>query len=131
VQERKQPLIYIVDRDSSVRMAMKRLLLASHMNAQTFASSQEFLGSRFQDHDACLIVDVNGMGDSGLELQKALVARGARLPVIFMTTFEVDEARVRLKGMGAVGYFRKPVDGQALMDTILWALSAPHALHPQ
>jgi FixJ family two-component response regulator len=101
------------------------------MKAQTFAKSQEFLGSRFQDHDACLIVDMNGMGDSSLELQKALVARGARLPVIFMTPFEVDEARARLKGMGAVGYFTKPVDGQALMDTILWALSALHALQPQ
>ncbi len=131
MQEQERPIIYIVDDDSSVRMAMKRLLLASQMKARTFATTQEFLGSRFQDHNACLIVEVNGMGDSGLEFQKALVARGARLPVIFMTTFEVDEARDRLKEEGAMGYFRKPVDGQALMDTILWALSAPRTYLPQ
>jgi FixJ family two-component response regulator len=131
VQEQERPIIYIVDGDSSVRLAMKRLLLSSRMNAMTFATPQEFLGSRFQDHNACLIADVNGTGDSGLELQKALVSMGARLPVIFMTTFEVDEARDRLKEEGAVGYFRKPVDGQALMDAILWALSAPRTHLPQ
>lgn len=131
MQEKERPIIYIVDGDSSVRMAMKRLLLASQLNARTFATSQEFLGSRFQDHNSCLIVDVNGKGDSGLELQKALVTMGSRLPVIFMTTFEVSEARERLKEKGAVGYFRKPVDGQALMDTILWALSTPRVAPPQ
>ncbi len=127
----EQPIIYIVDSDSSVRRAMKRLLQASHMQARTFATPEEFLASTFQEQNACLIVDVNGLGDSGLELQKTLAARGAELPIIFMTTFEVGEVRDRLKEAGAVGYFRKPVDDQALLDTIRWALSNQRATPPQ
>lgn len=128
MQER--PIIYIVDSDSSVRRAMKRLLQASHMQARTFATPKEFLESTFQDQNACLIVDVNGLGDRGLELKKILAARGAELPIIFMTTFEIGEVRDQLKEAGAVGYFRKPVDDQALLDTIRWALSNQRATPP-
>ena len=116
-------MVYIVDRDSSVRRAMKRLLLASHMQAKTFASIEEFLGSSFHDQNGCLIVDVNGMDDRSLELQNALADREFRLPIIFMTTLDNSEVRDRLKRTGAVSYLRKPVDDQALLDTIRWALS--------
>ena len=129
MQER--PIIYIVDSDSSVRRAMKRLLQASHMQARTFATPEEFLASTFQEQNACLIVDVNGRGDSGLELQKSLAARGTELPIIFMTTLDVGEVRDRLKEAGAAGYFRKPVDDQALLDAIRWALSNQRTTPPQ
>ena len=33
------------------------------------------------------------------------------------------EARRKAKQAGVVGYFQKPVDDQALLDTIQWALS--------
>jgi FixJ family two-component response regulator len=102
---------------------MKRLLKASHMQVETFATPAEFLESPFREHNVCLIVDVNGSDDGCLEIQKTLRERGASLPVIFMTTFETDDLRNRLKEGGAVGYFRKPIDEQALLDSIRWALS--------
>ena len=116
-------MVYVVDGDSSVRRAMKRLLLASHMHARTFASIDELLGSSFHDQNGCLIVDVNGLDDSSQEIQDALEARDFRLPIIFVTTLDSNEVRDRLKRTGAVSYMRKPVDDQALLDTIRWALS--------
>jgi len=44
------------------------------------------------------------------------------LPVIFITAFDDQETRDRAKKAGAVGYLRKPVDAQALLDLIRWAL---------
>lgn len=37
---------------------------------------------------------------------------------------EPGETRQQAKQAGAVGYFRKPVDDQALLDTIQWALTS-------
>lgn len=45
------------------------------------------------------------------------------MPVIFITAFDSKEIRQQAKEAGAAGYLRKPVDDQALLDTIHWALS--------
>ena len=60
---------------------------------------------------------------SGLELHQELIERGFRLPVIFITGFDDEEARSQAGKSGAFGYFRKPVDDQALLDAIHLALS--------
>jgi FixJ family two-component response regulator len=63
-------------------------------------------------------------GLSGLELQQQLAERGTKMPVIFLTAFDSNEIRQQAKQAGAAGYFRKPVDDQALLDTIHWAMSS-------
>ena len=35
-----------------------------------------------------------------------------------------QDARKLTKNMGAIGFFRKPVDGTALLDTIKWTLKS-------
>ena len=121
--EKAKPIIYIVDDDVSVRRAMKRLFSSIGIDAQTFASGPEFLDSGYRDQNACLIVDVKMPGMSGLELQRNLVAKGTKIPVVFVTAFDTEEIRGQAKNAGAAGYFRKPVDDQALLDSIRWALS--------
>lgn len=118
-----KPIIYIVDDDDSIRRAMKRLFRSVGMDAHVFASAQEFLDSKHRNHNACMIVDIRMPGMSGLELQELLLARGSQLPVIFITGFDSPETRDQAKKAGAAGYFRKPIDDQALMDSIQWALT--------
>jgi FixJ family two-component response regulator len=124
VGEETKPIIYIVDDDESVLRAMKRLILSMHMDVETFASGREFLDSDYRDQNACLIVDVKLPGISGMELQQKLVGKGSKLPVIFVTAFDNEETRDQAKKVGAAGYFQKPVDDQALLDSIQWALSS-------
>jgi two-component system response regulator TtrR len=93
------------------------------MEVETFESAREFLDSEFRNHDVCMIVDIKLQGMSGLELQDALRAKGFDLPVIFITGFDSPETRDQAKNAGAAGYFRKPIDDQALLDTIQWALA--------
>ncbi|MBW1803703.1 MAG: response regulator [Deltaproteobacteria bacterium] len=117
------PVIYIVDDDASVRRAMKRLIRSAGMKVRTFSSAQEFLDFEYSKQNVCMIVDIKLQGMSGLELQNELRARGSDLPVIFITGFDTPETRDQAKKTGAVGYFRKPLDDQALLDTIQWALT--------
>jgi FixJ family two-component response regulator len=116
-------IIYLVEDDESVRRAMKRLILSMGMEIQTFSSGKIFFESTYRSHNACLICDVKMPGMGGMEIQKNLIRIGSKLPVIFITGFDTDQTRDEAKKVGAAGYFRKPVDDQALLDSIHWALS--------
>jgi FixJ family two-component response regulator len=122
--QEKKAIVYIVDDDDSVRGALKRLIRSMGMEAQTFASGADFLKSKFRDQKTCLVADVRMPGMSGLELHQKLIERGFKLPVIYITGFDDAETRSQARKSGAFGYFLKPVDDQALLDTILLALSS-------
>lgn len=122
LETKTKRIIYIVDDDKSVNRAMKRLMLSMDMDVKTFESGLEFLEFEHEDRNACLIVDIKMPGMSGIELKRELVAKGSGLPVIFVTAFDTEEIRNQAKKAGAAGFFRKPVDDQALLDSIQWAL---------
>ncbi len=63
-------------------------------------------------------------GMSGLDLQSELAARGRRVPIIFITAFPEDRIRKRAEAAGAVGFFGKPVDSQALIQCLDTALKS-------
>ena len=55
-------------------------------------------------------------------MQAELKARGLDLPIIVVTADDDPETRRKARRMKAAGFFRKPVDGTALLDAIEWAL---------
>ncbi len=114
--------VYLIDDDASVRAAMKRLMASSGLDAHTFASAEEFLDAHSSEENACVVTDIRMHDMTGLELQKRLRDEGSHLPVIFVTAHDTKEARAEARAAGAAGYFRKPVDDQALLDAIEWAL---------
>lgn len=53
------PNVFLVDDDPSVRRALARLIKSAGHQVQTFASAQEFLGTRAAGEEAaCLVLDV-------------------------------------------------------------------------
>ncbi len=76
----------------------------------------------FADENACVISDIQLPGKSGLELPVLLGRAGHLLPVIFVTAYDTPETHDLAERFGAVAYFRKPVDDQALLDAILRAV---------
>ena len=46
-----------------------------------------------------------------------------RIPVIVISASDDAQIRERARELGAVSFFRKPVDDQALLDAIGWAIS--------
>ena len=116
-------LIYVVDDDESVRQALKMLLISANMEVRTFEQANDLLKCEFRKEKVCLIADIKMKGFGGLELQQQLAKRGIKIPIIFLTAVDSSEIRQRAKQAGAAGFFRKPVDDQALIDSIHWALS--------
>jgi len=93
------------------------------MKVKTFSSAEQFINADVDDRRACVIADVLMTGGSGFELPELLSSRGRNIPVILMTAHDSDVARDKATQVGAAGYFRKPLDDQALIDSIRWVLS--------
>ena len=117
------PTVYIIDDDASVRTALERLLISAGIRSRTFAGADEFLKAGTPPDGSCVITDVKMHGMTGPELQRKIRASGAHVSFIFVTAYDTEEVRSQAKRDGAVAYFRKPVDDQALLDAIGWAMS--------
>ena len=115
-------MITIVDDDESVRKSLARLIKSMGLEAETFASAEEFLG-KSPKQTGCLILDIRLPGMSGIELQKKLMASGDKTPVIFITAQDDEVLRTEAMAAGASGFLRKPFDDHALLDTIHASLS--------
>ncbi|MCW3054167.1 MAG: two-component response regulator [Chthonomonadales bacterium] len=116
------PCISIVDDDKSIREAIKSLLGSLGFRTEVFASAEEFLNSSRLPDTECLILDIWMPGMSGLELQNALAAADSRIPIIFITANDDEEARARALRAGAVAFLRKPFHEDALLNGIHSAL---------
>jgi FixJ family two-component response regulator len=116
-------LVYVIDDDAAVRRALARLLRSGNLNVETFSSPEEFLSEPREEKDACVIADIRMPGSTGFDLQQRIASRGPRLPIIILSASDDAQTREHARGLGAVAFFRKPVDDQALLDAIWWAIS--------
>ncbi|MES0101806.1 response regulator [Mesorhizobium sp. M0019] len=117
------PTIAIVDDDEAVRASTANLIRSLGLRADAFASGEELLRSYRIDDTCCVITDVQMPGMTGLELQRLLLARCRTMPVIFITAYPEERTRRDALAGGAVGFFSKPFDGNALIDCIENALN--------
>ena len=120
---KKASVVYVIDDDESVRSALERLLRSADLHAETFSSADEFLNSPKQKNIPCILIDIQMPGSTGFDLQQKLTAFDMRIPVIVISASDDAQIRERARELGAVAFFRKPVDDQALLDAIWWAIS--------
>lgn len=114
---------YVIDDDESVRKSFQRLLRSANLEVETFSSVEEFFSGQRQGDNACIIVDLRMPGSTGFDLQRELRSRGIRMPVIVISASDDVQTREQARRLGAAAFFRKPVDDQALLDAIWWAIS--------
>jgi FixJ family two-component response regulator len=114
--------IYVVDDDDSVRRALGRLLRSEGLNSETFASGETFLASLPADAQGCVVMDIRMPDLTGHDVQEKLRGAGQMIPVIALSAQDNEDARRRAHELGAVAFFRKPVEDQALLDAIQWAM---------
>lgn len=116
-------MVYVIDDDDSIRQAIDMLLQSANMNVQAFSKGEQFLYCNHQTERSCIISDLKMKGLDGFSLFEKLHEKGINIPVIFLTASDSQEYRKHAREIGAAGYLSKPVDDQALIDTIHWALS--------
>lgn len=117
------PLIAVVDDDDALLASIDSLLRSVGYEAQLFACAEDFLASEDVDKTDCLMTDIHMPGISGLELQNELANRGYKFPVIFMTAHAEVSVRNQAIDRGAIGFFVKPFNGQAILDCVEDALT--------
>jgi FixJ family two-component response regulator len=118
----KAKLVVIVDDDDSMRSALQGLLKAVGLQAQAFASGEDFLKSGQHRQTACLIADIRMPGMSGLQLQAKLNAERCRIPTIFITAHGDEKMRMQALRAGAVEFLAKPFDDEVLLESVREAL---------
>jgi FixJ family two-component response regulator len=111
------PIIYVLDDDYRVREALSSLLSSVGLRVEVFASAAEYLKFQKPDSPACLILDLELPGMSGLELQRE-IAGGDAPAIVFVTGHGDVPSSVRAMKAGASEFLLKPFDDQELLQAI-------------
>ncbi len=118
-----EPMVHVVDDESAIRDSLAMLLRSVGMKSRAYAGAQEFLEVWRPASQECLVCDVRMPGMSGLELQEALKARNAHLPVVLITGHGDVAMAVRAMKAGASDFIEKPFNDQVLLDAVNRALA--------
>ena len=110
-------IIAVIDDDDRVRESLHNLLASYGYKAEAFASAELFLASDGPSRSNCIIADVQmrKWQMSGLELLQRIKSSQPEVPVIIITGKPSSRSEAFYLDKGANGFFRKPIDGQALM----------------
>jgi FixJ family two-component response regulator len=110
--------IAVIDDDLRVVESLINLLRSSGYQAEGYGSAEEFLDSGGLQKSSCVITDVEMRQMSGLGLLHHINSTKSPLPVVIITGKPSKDSESFYHEKGAVGFFRKPVDGDALVDLL-------------
>ena len=124
-------IVFVVDDDVSMREALESLIRSAGFKVETFASAQDFLARRRADVPACLVLDVQLPGLSGLDLQKRIIEANREIPIVFITGHGDVPTSVRAMKAGAVEFLIKPFSDRDLLDAIQQAIKRDQSARQQ
>jgi FixJ family two-component response regulator len=122
-RDRKEPVVYVVDDDESMRSALGGLLRSVGLRVETFESPQDFLAFPRDDAPSCLVLDVRLRFESGLAFQEQVMKSGVCMPIVFMTGHGDIAMTVKAMKAGAVDFLAKPFRDQDMLDAVANALA--------
>jgi FixJ family two-component response regulator len=110
--------IAVIDDDLRVLESLVNLLASFGYRAESYKSAEQFLASGTLSQISCIVTDVEMRQMSGFSLLQYLKNNSYTVPVIIITGKPSARSEAFYLENGAVGFFRKPVDGDALVDLI-------------
>jgi FixJ family two-component response regulator len=123
-QHIKTPLISIVDDDWWLVEATVSLVQSVGYLAEGFRSAEDFLKSSQLLKTDCLILDIRMPSVDGFELQRRLADRNCQIPIIFVTSYDSEDARIQAAKAGAAGFLCKPFNQESLFGAVRSALGS-------
>ncbi len=118
----KEPIVFIIDDDLSVRRALTNLFQSVGLHVEAFGSAPDMLQTKLPDVPSCLVLDIRLPGLSGLDLQAELARANINIPIIFITGHGDIPMTVRAMKGGAVDFLTKPFRDQDLLDAVVKAI---------
>jgi FixJ family two-component response regulator len=122
VAETDLNIVGIVDDDGDVRDVLDALLEQAGHTVRTYRSAQQFLDDPDLGDVACLVVDQNMPGMTGLELLRAVDASGRTIPSLLITGAPDAHLTAEARGLGALEVFAKPIDFTKLLLLVAYAV---------
>jgi FixJ family two-component response regulator len=110
--------IAVIDDDPRVIESLVNLLASFGYKAESYKSAEHFLESGSLSRTCCIVTDVEMRQMSGLDLLEHLKHSNCTVPVIIITGKPSARSDAFYLDSGAAGFFRKPVDGDALIELI-------------
>ena len=115
--------VHIVDDEAEVLDALSLLLSTAQIESRSYGSAEEYLTLNSLKEPACILLDNQLPGMSGIELLRHIVASMRDATVIMITAYgDVPTAVLAMKA-GAFDFIQKPFDAEALLVTVEEALS--------
>lgn len=114
----KQPLIYVLDDDDSVRGALGSFLRSLGFKIETFSTGQQLLASEHLPQVSCVISDVQMPAMSGFEVLGLLQQMNPPVPVVLLTAFFEESLKQKALSLGATAFLSKPFQSQELLKAL-------------
>ena len=118
----ERTFVAVVDDESTVCRALKRLLRSAGYDVITCESGAELFRSLDSRMPDCAVIDIQMAAMDGYEVLAQLQKRESRFPAILMTAYEAEDDEQRARQYGAAGFLRKPFGANQLIDMIEAAL---------
>jgi two-component system, LuxR family, response regulator FixJ len=115
-------LICVVEDDDAVRASARLLLESAGYTVRDYASAAAFLEDAAAMDAACLLLDFQLGGMTGLDLLEKLRARGIQTPAIIMTA-NAGLRDDRYQRANVLAILRKPAPAAVLLGWIAKACS--------
>jgi FixJ family two-component response regulator len=122
LQEDSERIVFVVDDDESMRVALTHLLRSMSLHVEVFGTATAFLESQLPNIPSCLVLDIRLPGLNGLEFQDVLARAGIHIPIVFMTGHGDIPMTVKAMKAGAIDFLSKPFRDQDMLDAVLRAL---------
>ena len=112
--------ILAIDDSRTMREMLRSSLTAAGFEVHTAEDGQEGIDQLATVNPDLIITDINMPRMDGFGVIEAVRqgARGARLPILVLTTESAPEMKDRARRAGATGWIVKPFDDQRLIGAI-------------
>ncbi|MDE1150309.1 MAG: response regulator [Azospirillaceae bacterium] len=117
-----EAVVFVVDDDAHVRASLREVLEADGRIVRDYASCEAFLDAYRPGAEACLLVDANLPGMTGLELLGHLKAAGHTLPAVMITGNSDVPLAVDAMKAGVSDFIEKPASRVDLLASVDHAL---------
>jgi len=114
--------VHVIDDDDAARDSLAFLFRTAQVDVVTYGSATDFLAAAPAVAGGCVVTDVRMPQMDGLELLRRLRALDVALPVIVMTGHGDIPLAVEAMKAGAVDFFEKPFDDEAMLAAVRRAL---------
>jgi FixJ family two-component response regulator len=115
----KHKHIFLIDDDASMRKAISRILNEHGYLVEEFSSGESFLENLKERSPAVILLDMEMPRINGIEIQRRLILRGIKTPIIFVSGHSHQQQIVDSMKYGAIDFIFKPFQ----LDNLLLVIS--------